>query len=130
MTRKKEREQVFCLIFEKCFRDDSPEEVLELATTIRDFEISDYIVSTFLGVYENVNEIDDIISKNLVNWKISRISKSTLALLRLAIFEMKFNSEIPESVTINEVVDLAKIYSDEKDASYINGVLGTVSKQG
>lgn len=130
MKRTVEREQTFCLIFEKAFRDESCDDILELAKEIRDFEITDYIEATFKGVFENLEDIDGIISPCLSNWSLNRLSKTTLSLLRFAVFEMKYNSEIPVSVTINETVTLAKKFSEEKDASYINGVLGTISRKG
>ena len=130
MKRTVEREQAFCLLFEKAFRDESSEDILELAKEIRDFEITDYIVDTFKGVLDKIEEIDGIISPCLENWSISRISKTTLSLLRLAVYEMKFNDLVPESVTINEIIELAKKYSDEREAAYINGVLGTISRNG
>ena len=130
MKRKKEREQAFCLVFEKTFRDESCDDILALAAEIRDFVITDYIEETFRGVFENLEEIDSVISPCLENWTISRLSKTTLSLLRLAVYEMKFNDTVPESVTINEIVELAKAYCDEKDSAYINGVLGTISRQG
>ena len=130
MTRKQEREQTFCLIFEKYFREESCEEILELAEDIRDFELTDYIKSVFEGVFQNLEIIDDVISKYLQNWTIDRISKTDLALLRLAVYEMKFCEDIPESVTVNEIVELSKIYSGDKAPAYINGVLGNISRSG
>lgn len=130
MTRKQEREQTFCLIFEKCFREESCAEIIELAEDIRDFELSDYIKYVFLGVFENLEFIDNIISKHLENWTIDRISKTDLSLLRLAVYEIKFCEDIPESVTVNEIVELAKKYSGDKGPQYINGVLGSISRSG
>lgn len=130
MTRKKEREQAFCLIFEKSFRVDSCDEILELAESVRDFELTDYIKSVFCGVFENLDIIDEIISNHLENWKLERVPKADLALLRLAVYEMKFCSDIPVNVSVNEVVELAKTYSGEKDPAYINGVLGSISRSG
>ncbi len=130
MTRKKEREQVFTLIFEKCFRDEACDEILELAATLRDFELTDYIETVFKGVYNNLEEIDSIISSHLEKWSIERLAKTNLALLRLAVYEMRFCDDIPQSVTINEIVELSKAYSEEKDSAYINGVLGAISRSG
>ena len=130
MTRKQEREQAFCLIFEKSFHNESCEEILELAEDIREFEITEYIKNVFIGVFENVEFIDGVISKYLSNWTIDRISKTDLALLRLAVYEMKYCNDIPESVTANEIVELAKTYSADKGSSYINGVLGNISRSG
>ena len=66
--------------------------------------------------------------KNLVRWKIDRISKVDLSILRLAIFEILHMNEIPASVSINEAVELAKKYSSKESASFINGLLGKVLK--
>lgn len=130
MTRKQEREQTFCLIFEKCFREETCEEILELAEDVRDFELTEYIKNVFIGIFQNLETIDDIISKYLQNWTIDRISKTDLSLLRLAVYEMKFCDDIPESVTVNEIVELAKAYSGDKGPAYINGVLGNISRSG
>lgn len=128
MTRKQERDQAFCLIFEKSFHDESCDDILELAETVREFENTDYIKTVFKGVYDNLEFIDGEISKNLKNWSINRIPKADLALLRLGVFEMKFCDDIPDAVTVNEIVELAKIYSGDKDPAYINGVLGSISR--
>ncbi len=129
MTRKEAREEAFILIFEKEFSGDSPEEILEIAEQVRDIKADDYIKSVFFGAYENVNQIDETISLNAIGWSIARISKTALAILRLALFEMKFMDDIPVSVSINEAVELAKKYATKDDASFINGILATVSKQ-
>lgn len=130
MTRKEAREEAFILIFEKEFSSDSPQEILEIAEQVRDIKSDDYIKSVFFGVYENVDLIDETISSNAIGWSIARISKTALAVLRLALFEMKFMDDIPVSVSINEAVELAKKYATKDDASFINGILATVSKQG
>ena len=124
MNRKKEREQAFYLIFEKCFSNDSTNEILELAEECREFESTDYITDVFNGVYDNLEEIDNIISKYSTGWKIERISKVALAILRLAIFEIKFLDDIPNGVSVNEAVELAKEFGLSDDASYVNGLLG------
>jgi len=124
MNRKKEREQAFYLIFEKCFSDDNIENILEIAQECRDFESTEYIKTVFTGVYNNVDEIDAIISKYSTGWKIDRISKVSLAILRLAIFEIKFLDDIPSGVSVNEAVELAKEFGLSEDASYVNGLLG------
>ena len=130
MTRKQEREKAFCLIFEKSFKDDSCEEILELAESINEFELTEHTKQLFLGVFENIEFIDEVISKHLKNWTINRVSKTDLSLMRLAVYEMKFCDDIPENVTINEIVELAKVYCGDKGPSYINGVLGSISRSG
>lgn len=130
MTRKMAREEAFILIFEKIFSSDGIEEILETALEARDLVPDDYIKAVFCGVYDNLEELDGVISENAVGWKIERISKTALAILRLAIFEMKYMEEIPVSVSINEAVEIAKKYATTEDASFINGILSTVAKKG
>ena len=101
---------------------------MELAETVREFELTEYIKNAFCGVFDNLEIIDEIIAKFLEKWSIDRIPKADLALLRLAVYEMKFCDDIPISVSVNEIVELAKIYSGDKDPAYINGVLGSVSR--
>ncbi len=128
MTRKQAREEAFILIFEKEFNSDSLEDILSLAKEVRDIEPDDYIKNVFFGVFENLEKIDEIISKNAVGWSIKRITKTALAILRLAIYEIVYFDEIPVSVSINEAVELAKKYATKEDASFINGILSTVVK--
>ena len=128
MTRKQAREEAFILIFEKEFNDNSVEDILETAAEARDLIPDDYINTVFKGVYERLGELDSLISESSVGWSIGRISKTALCIMRLAIFEMKYIEEIPVSVSINEAVELCKKYATENDASFVNGILSTVSK--
>jgi len=129
MTRKMAREEAFILIFEKVFNDCTVEEILEIANEVRDLQPDDYINRAFKGVYDNVEELDSIIAENAVGWKINRISKTALAVLRLAIFEIKYMDDIPVSVSINEAVELSKKYATGEDASFVNGILSSVAKK-
>ena len=128
MTRKEARNQAFVLIFEKGINNESVEDILEAAKVCREFleDEDGYTVKAFTGVYDNIEEIDGIISDNLSGWTINRISKVSLAVLRLAIYEINYMDDIPESVSIDEAVELCKTYSTQDDASFVNGVLGTV----
>ena len=128
MTRKIAREEAFILIFEKHFNSLTTDEILEIAAEVGDLKPDDYIKSVFAGVYDNLELLDGIISENAIGWKIGRISKTSLCVLRLAIFEIKFMDDIPVSVSINEAVELAKKYASPEDASFVNGILSTVSK--
>ena len=128
MTRKEAREQAFVLIFEKQFRDDSASDILEYAKEIRGIDVDEYTQQIFVGVTEKIQEIDSIISSNLKNWKLERISKVALAVLRLAIYEIQFVNEVPVSVSINEAVELCKKFAVKEDASFVNGILGTIAK--
>lgn len=128
MTRTEARNEAFILVFEKIFSNETIEDIISLATDSRDFEMDNdgYIINAFKGVYENVDELDSIIEKYLTNWTIDRISKVALAVLRLAIYEIKFMDDIPESVSIDEAVELCKKYSTTDDASFVNGLLGSI----
>ncbi len=128
MTRKEAREEAFILIFEKIFNDAEPAEILEIAAEVRDLVPDDYINQVFLGVYDKKEELDALIEEKAIGWKIGRISKTSLAILRLAIFEIKYIDSIPESVSINEAVELCKKYATKDDASFVNGILASVVK--
>ena len=101
---------------------------MALANESRDLVPDDYIKTVFSGVYENIEELDNIISSTAVGWKIERISKTALCVLRLALFEIKFMDDIPLSVSINEAVEICKKYATTEDASFVNGILSTVAK--
>lgn len=128
MTRKIARENAFILIFEKSFRSETAEEILEIAEENGEIETDDFSKTLFFGVYEHLEEIDKLISENISGWKIDRLSSVALAASRLALFEMLYLSDIPVGVSINEAVELCKKYGTDKDASYINGTLGAISR--
>lgn len=129
MNRRESREQAFLFVFESNFSDYSIEDIIENAQMSRDIEISDFAKNIFNGVNNNKEKIDILIEENSRGWKKDRLSKVSVSLLRMAIYEMMFEEEIPDSVSINEAVELAKKYSTKEDASFINGVLGSISKK-
>ncbi len=129
MTRKEAREQAFYLIFENQFKTESVEEVLENAVLSRDLEEDKYIRTVFAGTYENLEKIDEHISNSAKGWSLSRISKTALAAMRLCVYEMIWCSDIPVSVSINEAVEIIKKFASNEDASFANGILGTISKK-
>lgn len=129
-TRRESREQAFVLLFEKTMTNDSMEDIIEMAVEARGIEMDAYCekLTSLAELY--LEEIDAVIEKNLRGWSLRRLSKVTLTILRLAVCEMQFLrvKDVPVSVSINEAVELAKVYGNEKDASYINGVLSTIAK--
>jgi len=129
MTRKQAREETFILIFEKLFSDSTTEEILDLAVEVRDIVPDDYMKKVFFGVFENLESIDALISENSIGWKIERISKTSLAVLRLSVFEISFCEDIPVSVSINEAVELCKKYAGKEDSAFVNGILSTIAKK-
>lgn len=129
ISRYKMREQAFILCFEMLFSDSDVDELADNAGDARDEFLSDYALTCAKGVRENADAIDARISENLKQgWKISRISRVSLAILRLALYEMLYLDDIPVSVSINEAVELSKKYTVQDDTSFINGVLGAVAK--
>ena len=128
MTRRQAREEAFILIFEKQFNNSPVEEILELAVEVRDIKPDDYIKRTCFGVYDNLDKLDSIITKNAIGWNINRLSKTVLAVLRLSIFEILYCDDIDTAVSINEAVELLKKYATQSDAKYVNGILSSVEK--
>ena len=129
VSRYKIREQAFFLIFESLFSDTDIDEIADNAGDARDEFLCKEAIDRAKGVQDNLTVIDEKIAVNLkAGWKLSRISKVSLAILRLAVYEMLYDEEIPVSVSINEAVELAKKYSVEDDASFVNGVLGAVAQ--
>ena len=126
------REYAFKLIYEFEIQKDFSSEAIELYLENEEIEDKDarkYIRKIANGVKENETEIIDIISKKLKpQWQIERISKINIALLKIAIYEMKY-LDVPYKVEINEVIELAKVYGDDNSAPFINGVLANVVKE-
>lgn len=130
MTRKEERELAFTLIFEKNFNDDlTVNEVIQNAVEARFIDENTYAFSVAHLTYEHIEEIDSIIEKNSVGWKVSRLPKVSLAVFRLALCEILYVPSVPNGVAINEAVELAKKFATKEDASFINGVLGKFVKE-
>lgn len=131
MKRREARELAFCLIFEKDFmKEVSCKEIYNSALNLFDNEgVEDepYIYSTFSGVYDNIEEIDSLINEASSNWDKERISRVSRAILRLAVYEMKYAEDIPLKIAVNEAVEIAKKFDDEKAFSFINGVLAKIA---
>jgi len=130
ISRYKMREQAFILCFESLFSDTDIDELADNAGDARDEFLSDYALECAKGVRENADSLDERIGRYLKpGWRISRISRVSLAILRLAVYEMLYLDDIPVSVSINEAVELSKKYTVQDDTSFINGVLGSVAKE-
>ena len=130
MTRKEERELAFTLIFEKIFNNElTIDEIVENAIEARLIEENAYAFSVAHLTYDNIEEIDRIITENSIGWTVIRLPKVTLAVLRLAICEILYVPSVPNGVAINEAVELAKKFASKEDASFINGILGKIVKE-
>lgn len=107
------------------------EENLEIffeTNEIKEETVKEYLRDILFGVSKNEEKINELISKNLKEkWTLDRISKINVSLLKLAIYEMLYN-KLPYKVAINEVIELAKVYSDEQAKSFINGILASIVK--
>ena len=127
MTRSEARKAVINLLFEREFRrDESDEEIFALSCENREIDADEYVKAAYFGVCKNTEELDGEIDKNAKGWKASRLSKISRSILRLCIYEMKYMNDIPCLVSINEGLELAKLYEDEKARPFINGVLNAV----
>lgn len=130
MNRKTARENAFILLFEAVSRpEDTAIEIFELATGVRGLEVDEYVKNVYFGCNENARAIDEVIAKCLVGWKKERVSISSSAILKLATYELMFMEDIPYKVSINEAVELAKKYDDDKAYSFVNGVLNAIAKE-
>lgn len=129
MTRREAREQAFMVLFEKIFDDESTiSEIVEIAKENELIKINNFAEALLKAVEDNFDEVDSIIEANLQDWTLSRLPKVSLAVLRLAVAEIKYVDEVPNGVAVNEAVELAKKYGTSVDAAFINGVLGAVAK--
>ena len=88
-----------------------------------------FILEEAKGITDNKEKIDEIISSELENWDIERLSKVDLSILRIAVYEIVFSDDIPNAVAASEAVQLAAMFSEDKAPKFINGVLGNVIKK-
>lgn len=132
MGRRKSREAAMKLAFEMSINKINSEEIIESfkensSTDVNEIDM-EYVERCIKGIEVNLDTIDEKIKKYLINWKIERLSKIDLAILRVCTYEIFYENEIPDKVSVNEAVELAKIYSDEKSSSFINGVVDKMIK--
>lgn len=139
MNRKQAREQAFILVFESAFQPESSmdeiistyTEILEESASdeVRLFPINSFSKDLALGTERKQADIDGIIGQYAIGWKVNRIPKVSLSLLRMALYEMLYAKDTPIGVTINEAVELSKKYATKEDAVFINGLLGKVARE-
>ena len=87
------------------------------------------VKSKSLGVASHLDDIDRLINETAIGWKTSRMNKVDLSILRVAIYEMLYDDDVPESVAINEAIEIAKIFASDESPAFINGILGKISKK-
>lgn len=131
MGRRNARKLAFYLLFQYDFvKNGDYNEVKEMFLTVADDEITEndkeYIVSKTDGAMAHLEEIDKIIGDYAKGWTVERMSKVDKAILRLAVYEIKYAPDVPDGVAVNEAVELAKVYSSDEAPAFINGILGKV----
>jgi N utilization substance protein B len=133
MARRLAREAAMSLLYQRIFSErydiDELKGMVDNELELDERDIS-YIEDIIEGCNRNMEKIDNIIRRNSKGWKFERISKVDLSILRLALYEILYRDDIPESVSINEAVELAKKYGGEKTGSFINGILGSFIRSG
>ena len=123
MKRPEAREQAFLLLFDKSFHPEMTlDEVIALACADDMVKLNTFARGLVQTVCDEQMRIDEAIEQNLQGWKMQRISRVSLALLRLAVGELLLG-DTPQGVVVNEAVELCKTYAGEADASFVNGVL-------
>lgn len=130
-TRSEARDAVFTQVFQFATQRDNMNEAREiLLEEIPECEQNlGYITEITNGILEHEEEIINIVNEHLINgWNFKRLSKSARTIFKIAVYEMKYCDDVPPKVAINEAINLAKRYCDEKEPRFINGVLGSILK--
>ena len=131
MTRREIRELIFKMVFRVEFHDEEeiPQQLRLFMDTLESAsdEERTYIEHKVQEILAHLDEIDAIIDSSAQNWKTSRMAKVELTLIRLAVYEIRFDDDIPTGVAINEAVELAKAYGEENSASFVHGVLARIA---
>ncbi|MCM1570105.1 MAG: transcription antitermination factor NusB [Roseburia sp.] len=135
MGRHEQREQIFALLFRVEFNalEEMPEQIkLFLEDEERGIHKKDagYISEKYNKIQEKLPELDELINQKAEKWDVERMGKVELTVLRLAVYEMLFDDNIPDGVAINEAVELAKKYGGENSGAFINAILAKFVKQG
>ena len=132
MKRSAAREEAFKLLYSLEIQKENLDEQLEMYfenEEITEQEIKNYIAGTVKGIESNISDIENKISENLKkDWKLERISKINLVLLKLAIYEILY-TETPYKVAINEAIEIAKKYGDDNSPNFVNGILASIVKE-
>ena len=128
MTRHAAREEAFKIIFQVDLGKNSWSETL--SRNLKDLSLSEesrlFLKQLVEGTMTHLVEIDAEISKYAQEWKLDRMLSTDRNILRMALFELKYQKDIPAGVTVNEAVELAKVYGDDDSGRFINGILGNI----
>ena len=128
MSRRDSRIAAFTLLFESDFHPELKySEIYEQAEEVRELTMDSFAKNLYETATENMAEINKIIEGTSKNWKINRMSAVSRSIVRLAVAEIAY-TEVPPKVAINEAVEIAKLYDDERAPGFINGILNTVAR--
>ena len=132
MTRRELREAVLQMLFETEFRSDElPEDIFMISAENREYNASEQneIRKIYFGVLANKETIDAMINEASSGWKTSRITRLSLSIMRLCVYEMLYRDDIPTNVSLNEAVELSKTFDEPKAKTFINGVLNGIKNR-
>ena len=134
MNRRTLREQVFKLLFRVEFNSkEEMEEQCRLFLEHEEMEISetdaDYIVGKYTAIHDRLEELDAMINEKAKGWSTDRMGKVDLTIIRLAVYEMKYDESVPQGVAINEAVELAKKFGLDESSGFVNGVLAKFASE-
>ena len=131
MRRREQREHIFKLLFISEFntQKEMEEQLALYLADIENLEESDrdYISRKYMNIMNHTDELDEKLNSISMGWKTSRMSRVDLTALRLAVYEMKFDEDVPVGVAINEAVELAKMFGGDDSGSFVNGILGKIA---
>lgn len=128
LTRHQCRELIFKLLFAKEFdKEADPKEYYDSYIENTEEPTAEYVKNVFVGVCENLAEIDSEIEETSVNWKMSRMSTATRTILRLAVYEMTM-IDVPAKVVLNEAIEIIKLYDEETAPAFVNGILNKIAR--
>lgn len=127
MGRKLAREETMKLLFQMEMNNDYSDDIVELYIDENEFthDEEEYIRDAVETIKINLSDIDESIRKYIKGWKIHRLAKVDLSVLRIAVYELTYRKDIPMEVTINEAIEICKKYSTDESSKFINGVLGS-----
>ena len=129
LSRRAARECALKILYGYEFsREADPADFFELSCSEFETASDEFSKKLFVTAAENLTAIDEIIEQNAKGWKLERISKMTLSILRLCVCEMKYFDDIPSAVSMNEAAELAKIYDGDDAPAFINGLVNAVAK--
>ncbi|MFD1360662.1 transcription antitermination factor NusB [Lentibacillus salinarum] len=124
MNRHAAREKALQILFQLDMNDKHPEQAIK--DYLESLEIDPYLQVLVEGVSEHKNTIDDTIANHLENWTIDRIASVERTILRIAVYELSWQDDVPQNAAINEAVELAHKYGDDKSGKFVNGVLANI----